>query len=91
MDEECEWSDAELRDTLKLLHQKGLLRLRKRDGTRGGFAEYGEGRTDQEFFFGGEFWLLITPEGRRYCEKLQAEEESEPGPKRRIGFCSGDA
>jgi hypothetical protein len=87
VDNACRLTDGELLDALKLLHKEGRLRLRKWDETRRGFVEYEEGRTvEGEFFYRGEFWLLITPEGRRYCEELQAEEESEPEPKRPIGF-----
>ena len=79
-------SHAELVDAMKRLHAEQLLRLRKWDNRAAAFLEYQGDYSDEEFFYRGDFRLLVTPHGRTYYERLSAEAEDEPKPRRPIGF-----
>ena len=89
-----ECTDAMLVDAMKRLHADGQLRLRKWDWGLMRFVEYEFSAGDGEFFYRGDFRLLVTPQGRPYYEALLADAEAEqaeaaadqPKPKRPIGF-----
>jgi len=83
----AECTNALLVDAMKRLHADGRLRLRKWDFALNRFVEYEEfDAGDVEFFYRGDFRLLVTPQGRPYYEALLADAADQPKSKAPIGF-----
>jgi hypothetical protein len=66
----------ELIDTLKRLHKRGVLDIRKWKDPDG-FVAYLDASQDAEFFGRGGLELSITPEGRTHLESLEEQERLE--------------
>ncbi len=79
-----ECTDTMLEDAMKRLHEDRQLRLRKLVNKFVEYEDFNAG--DEEFFYRGDFWLLIPPQGRPYYEALLAKAADEPKPKPPIGF-----
>jgi hypothetical protein len=65
-----EW--PKLVDTVKRLHQKGIIYIRKWSEDIRNWAHYTHDSGDESFFYRNEFQMRITPIGRTYAEGLAA-------------------
>lgn len=75
---------ADVVDALKRLFLDKVISLRKWDGPKMAFRDYGGDSDDNAFFFSqGDFRVKRTPFSRTYLEQFEVPPDP---PKRRIGF-----
>jgi hypothetical protein len=65
---------AKLLDTLKRLHRRAVLEMRKWVDDPKGFIPFAPHFSDNDFFFRGDFQLRVSPEGQPYFEALEQRE-----------------